>query len=284
MAEKDTATKKRARKLADRLLLVGIAIALVAPFAILYALNGETPAVCQSGADLALMADEEELLVTRGLTDADLIELDRFTQLKELQLHYSDITDAGMPHLSKHTGMERLILSAETISDRGIVEIAPMVELHELMLLGCTRVTPAGLGFVPRLPKLKVLVLHRLAGINDEFGPILAKCTTLERLELQSLRSISDAIIADVARLMNLRALAIDLCPEITQAVVPLIAGMTNLESLSLIGLDTLTDEMLLELAKLKNLKKLNLPEHAKLTKEGVAKLKQLLPGCEFNV
>jgi hypothetical protein len=280
----DGATKQRARKVLDKLLLVGIAVAIIAPIAVLYAMHKDPPNVCQSGEDLALLDEDEELVVTKGLTDADVTQLDRFTSLRDLQLHFSDVTDAGMPHVGRHTGLRHLVLAADGISDKGIIEIAPLVELEDLALMGCTKVTTAGLAFLPKFAGLKVLLLHRLAAVDDGMGATLLRCKALERLELQNLRGITDRTMAEIAKMNWLTGLAIELCPQITNESVKLMAGMANLESLSLIGVDTLTDEVMLELAKLKKLKQLNLPERSKISKEALDQLKAALPGCKFNL
>ena len=279
----DTGTGKTARKVIDKLIVVGLAVLLVAPFAIYYALQNDAPEICESGEDLKKMSGDETLVVTRALKDEDMTELDRFENLRELELHYSDITDAAIPHIIRHTGLTRLVLHSIALTDAGIAQLRALTGLKKLILIGCLDATAIGLEFLPELPELEHLVLHQLGGVNDAIGPILAKCPKLTIIELENMRGLHDSLCNELSSMSNLRTLTLDLCPNIGDAGVRELTKLTQLERLSLHGLDTMTDASLPEVAKLKNLKLLNLPVRAILSQQAIEKLKLELPGCEFN-
>ncbi|MCA8946529.1 MAG: hypothetical protein KDB29_09915, partial [Planctomycetes bacterium] len=88
------------KKLKDKLILLGLAVLIVAPFAIYWGISRQAPDVAGSGSDLSLLDSGDKLIVSQGLSDDDLDELARFENLEELQLHYSKITDAGMPKIA----------------------------------------------------------------------------------------------------------------------------------------------------------------------------------------
>jgi hypothetical protein len=279
----ETDTRRRARKIADKLLVVGIAIALVAPFAYLYASQRDAPLICRSAADIELYPADEPEIIAAGLGDEDLEALDRFEALGSLQIQTGHFTDAGMVHVGRHTGLTRLILESDEVSDAGVNELRMLQALEELSLMGFQRVTAEGLDFVHVCGRMRTLVLYRLSQVDDSFGATLAKCTGLERLEIQNLRLITDAIVADIARLPKLRVLALDLCGRLTQNCIEPILGMAQLEELSLHGVDSLTDETMLRLASLKNLRKLQLPVRAELSSQAIEQLRREMPNCKIE-
>ncbi|MCB9894566.1 MAG: hypothetical protein H6839_08965 [Planctomycetes bacterium] len=271
------------RTVRDKLLLVALAVLIVAPFAVYFAVSGDSKDVCESAEDLRKMADDEPLVVTRALKDDDLAELDRFTNLQDLQLHYSDITDAGVPHIARHSEMKRLVLHATKLTDTGARRLAGLTGLEELVLIGCIGVTSDGLKFLPDMPKLKQLVLHQLPEVDDGIGETVAQCHALESLEFEVMRGITNKTVFAIASLTQLRVLVLDLCPNVTDEAIVAVAAMEGLETLSLEGADEMTDASLPGLQRLKKLKKLNLPVRAKLSKAAIDNLKAALPDCQFN-
>ena len=92
--------KTPAAKLKDKLILVVIAVLLVAPVAVFFALQRDVPLVAESADDLDMYSSDETLLVTRGLSDVDMPALERFEDLQNLELHYSELTDTGVSELA----------------------------------------------------------------------------------------------------------------------------------------------------------------------------------------
>ena len=112
------------KKLKDKLILLGLAVLIVAPFAIYWGISRQAPDVAGSGSDLSLLDSGDKLIVSQGLSDDDLDELARFENLEELQLHYSKITDAGMPKIAGCKTLKRLILMSVHVTDNGVDELA----------------------------------------------------------------------------------------------------------------------------------------------------------------
>jgi len=274
----------RRRKVLDKLILIGVAVAIVAPIAVFYSLQASPPAVCQSADDLDMYPADEELIVSRGLSDADAAALDRFEALRELQLHYSHLSDAGMAHVGRHTGLLRLVLYAEDVTDAGLAHLGELTALEDVSISACSGVTAQGLFFLADCEQLTSLLLYRLSAVDDGLGPLLGRCRKLQRLELQSLREVSDLTVAHIVKLPAVTALRLELCPRITAASVDGIVSMSGLQELSLLGVDTLKDSDLAKLARLKSLRKLDLPHRAGLSPEAIQKLKADLPECEINL
>ncbi|MCA8910349.1 MAG: hypothetical protein KDB82_01485, partial [Planctomycetes bacterium] len=143
--------RTKVRTLKDKLILLGLAVLIVAPFAVFFGISRQPPKVSKSASDLDKYPDDEKVLVTQGLKDEDVDALERFDQLEDLQLHYSNLTDAGLPKIAEHTTLKRLVLGAIHVSDAGVSKLAALVNLEELILIGAEGITSDGLSFLPKL-------------------------------------------------------------------------------------------------------------------------------------
>jgi len=97
------------------------------------------------------------------LGDRSLQSFARLPNLEFLNVSGNDFTDAGLAALAGHPQLKRLHIGGaqkmSSISDAGIVHLAQSPQLEELGL-ALTRVTPAGLKPLQKLPNLRTLSLH----------------------------------------------------------------------------------------------------------------------------
>ncbi len=97
-------------------------------------------------------------LAGESTTDADLVHLQGFRQLRGLQLQKSNITDAGMVNLQGLTQLESLRLDNTKVTDAGLLYLQGLRHLQYLEL-DCTKVTDAGLLHLQGLRQLQTLYL-----------------------------------------------------------------------------------------------------------------------------
>ena len=57
------------------------------------------------------------------VTDAGLVYLKRFPQLKKLSLFQKQVTDSGIPYLRVLSNLEQLLISGTKITDAGAKEL-----------------------------------------------------------------------------------------------------------------------------------------------------------------
>jgi hypothetical protein len=122
-----------------------------------------------------------------GTNDADLDQLQAFSNLRTLNLYGTDITDMGLQHLESLTKLQTLHLSNTAITDAGLPHLQKLVELRELGLYH-THVTDRGL---PYLASLKGLAILSLSGnqITDEGLAQLKVMRNLRHLQLNDTRA-----------------------------------------------------------------------------------------------
>jgi Leucine-rich repeat (LRR) protein len=104
------------------------------------------------------------------VTDAGLASLNGLTQLEDLDLSGNNITAAGLQHLKGLSQLEWLDLSEMKITDAGLVNLRELAQL-DFLDLGNTQVTDAGLANLKGLTRLKQVNLSGVrvtdAGIKD---------------------------------------------------------------------------------------------------------------------
>ncbi|MBK8205940.1 MAG: hypothetical protein IPK87_03995 [Planctomycetes bacterium] len=276
--------KSISRVIVDKVLLLGLAVVILAPIVAGFVLlaPGHTGMVT-SHAELEDVSDEEELVVSRNLGDDALGELARLKNLRELQLHYSDITDVGMKRVGACGTLHKLVLTAEHVTDGGLAHLGNLKLLQELILAGMPAITDDGLACLAELPELRRLSIIRCPGIGPHLGKKLAGLK-LEFLDLEQCRAVGDEAATGIAKLLDLKHLNLNFCEALGDEGIGQLAALPNLEVLTLHGVSRMSDVALTAIARLKSLKVLHLPLHtAPISSAGIEKLKAALPGCEIN-
>ena len=276
-----TDSKPRSAKIKDKLILLGIAVLIVAPVAAFFALQREVPLVAESADDLDLYASDETLIVTRGLKDEDMHALERFENLQNLELHYSELTDAGVSEIAKHPGLKRLVLSSRIATDASFSKLAALTELEELVLLGCLEVTTDGLTWVGDLQNLHTLTMYQCTLVDDRFAEVLQGCPKLAHVSLENSLTLTNESCFALAKIKTLTYVNLDMSVKIGHDGVVALAGLPNLESLHLHGADSLTDATLVELQRAKKLKLLHLPLKTEFSPGALETLRKTLSECK---
>ena len=198
------------------------------------------------------------------------------------------ITLEGLTPIAKMTSLETLMLSCEGLTDEWLEPVGSLKGLKSLTLSGNRELTGDG---VKHLAGLTELVELRLGDtqVGDEGAALIAGLPELEILELKR-ADVTDAGVAHLKGLLNLRELQLsgrgtnfdEIYSGITDASMEVIKGMTQLEILNL-GSTKITDAGLAQLGALKNLETLVIVSSNKVTDEGVAKFKEMVPECEVH-
>jgi internalin A len=139
----------------------------------------------------------------RALTDTGLVNLERLSYLRELELEGASITDASLTHVKKLTRLKRLSLRNTLITDAGLVHIMDLPRLQNLDL-SHTAVTDAGLAHLKDMTNLRDLNLSETA-VTDA-GLAHLKGMTFLDLDLRS-TAVTDVGIADLMGVAKPRAL-----------------------------------------------------------------------------
>ena len=90
-------------------------------------------------------------------SNADLLHLQAFSSLGELDLFGTKITDEGMAHLSQLTSLTDLNLANTEVTDEGLIHLQRLTNLKTLAL--GRQVTDKGLESLPGLSNLETLFL-----------------------------------------------------------------------------------------------------------------------------
>ena len=205
------------------------------------------------------------------VTDAELAQLQVFTQLRTLDLNDTQITNNGLLHLKELRTLEVLKLNATKLTDSGLTHLAEMSNLHTLEL-GGTRVSDAGLKLLADLPRLRFFSV----GFTHAYGEWLtffSSRVALEALDFSG-PQVTDESLRDIAGFSGLRWLDLSET-RITDEGLSQLKGLSRLHTLNLaatgitgIGLRHLHDQKQLHSldllrtpitdASLKNLAKLS--------------------------
>ncbi|MCA9126219.1 MAG: hypothetical protein KDB22_04000 [Planctomycetales bacterium] len=131
------------------------------------------------------------------------------------------ITDANVSNLAQLVWLEDLRLNETTLSNRGLATLAASLrELHTLDLSE-TRISSSGLAALSALPKLRILKITGLPGIDESAAERLLDLRQLEVLDL-TLSNIGAAGVAKLSGHPNLKRLflgGVDLTQEQLEAM-----------------------------------------------------------------
>ena len=155
--------------------------------------------------------------------DADLADLPRLRQLKQITLCGSQVTDEALRIVCQIDGLEYLVSEHAQVTDEGLRHIGRLRSLRVLDLTGA-RITDAGLAHIAHLPQLATLRLDDTA-ITDRAVSHLRSMPALSRLSL-SRTFISDLGFVYLCDFQNLTALYL-LETQVTEEEVDRIGSAT---------------------------------------------------------
>jgi Leucine Rich repeat len=239
-----------------------------------------------------------------GIHSEGIGQLAQCPGLSNISLYGQFVSDA---HLKAIPLGDRLrifqLLRTPNVGDEGVSALANLKGLEYLDIYSAPKVTNSGIAALSQLQHLKSLNILGTA-MTDGALPDIGKLTNLEFLRLDG-HPISDAGVTALVGLKNLRYLQL-LETRITNAAMGTIGKFSELEDLGLSytqvgdeglnhlkGLSKLamlelietqvTDEGLLQLKDMQSLRYLNVSLGQGVSREGVLRLKQFLPKCQFD-
>jgi internalin A len=146
-----------------------------------------------------------------GATDpllAEMAEVESLTvNLEQLDLCDSQITDAGLLHIAEFRQLKALDIGFNPITNDGLTQLAP---LDELLYLGLdvTEVTDDGLAALGKFPQLYRVSLYS-DDITDRGAKSLATLPSLGELDLADTQ-VTNAGLAELAKMPSLIRLRLD--------------------------------------------------------------------------
>jgi len=168
----------------------------------------------------------------RDISDADLGELARFSQLKMLSVTLeSKVTGAGLKKLAGLQHLQKVDLWNSEVTDEGLKGVGSLKHLRSLSLQA-TQITGSGMKELVGLEELRELNL----GVTQITSDGLKKIAGLKRLESLSLwhaRDVNDDSLKSLAGSSKLRTLVLD-GTGVTDQGMNNLKSWKQLESLSL--------------------------------------------------
>lgn len=172
--------------------------------------------------------------------DDALGRLERFRNLRSLDISSDRITDGAFRHLGKLTNLNRITIDSPRpltldgrlkINGSGLKDLAGLKKLKSLGILDCP-IDDAGMRNLKGLSLEELDLRH--AVITDRGIEAISDMTTLERLAFAD-TAITDKAFIDLAKLQNLRVLSVAGAPGIQGTRLKEISGLKNLEFLYLL-------------------------------------------------
>jgi hypothetical protein len=126
------------------------------------------------------------------VTDAGLVHFAGLTQLRSLNLAYTNVTDAGLVHIKGLSQLRDLSLGHTNVSGPGLVHTKTMKNL-QFLSLAQTPILDTGLEHIKDLKQLCVLYLGHTA-VSDSGLRHLRALTQLQELDLICTSTTADGI------------------------------------------------------------------------------------------
>ncbi|KAK8595165.1 hypothetical protein V6N13_016069 [Hibiscus sabdariffa] len=199
-----------------------------------------------------------ELVNSQRLTDVSL-EAFRDCALQDLHLgDYPSVNDNWMDVISSQgSSLLSVDLSGSDITDPGLIYLKNCMNLQDLNLNYCDRISDRGLKNISGLTKLKSLTFRRNSAITAQGMIALSGLVNLLKLDLEKCPGIHGGLI-HIKGMTKLESLSIKWCNCITDADMKPLSGLTNLKSLQ-VSCSKVTDFGITYLKGLQRLSVLNL-------------------------
>lgn len=240
--------------------------------------------------ELARLSDLERLdLSHTRISDEGMLNLRSTPKIQELKLFYSEwITDQGMRAIKEWKHLRRLDVRGTRISD-GTLEIVGNLTGLEALDIAHTEVTDVGLENLITLVHLKELSLGK--GRLSNSGLVkLRMLPTLTSLDISGARSTSpdnpngrgasatlpEETVKAIAELKELRILNLGFS-AVNAGHLRILSSLENVEKLGAQGCARIDDAALAQLAQWKSLKFLDVQEDP-ITEKGLDELQKAKP------
>ena len=202
------------------------------------------------------------------VTDISLPYIGQLLQLQSLDLTDCGITDAGLPYVQFLVNLRHLVLD-NCWHLTTLEPLRPLLELEQLSVKDCSRLTDDGVQSIGTLPRLLVLDLSGCYSLSDNLHfegwrrlqkLVLSYCTLMavDRFQHENLllldlggTSIADRGLEQLGSLKQLQALNLNDCSEITDQGLHHLRGLIHLRYLNLNLCSSITDAGLCSLETL---------------------------------
>lgn len=189
-------------------------------------------------------------------TDANVAELHKLADLRDVSVSGYGVTDKCIPSLLRIKHLSSLNLYSTSITSQGLSRLSQAKTLQQLFLYGDS-VTDAHLKRLGTFPSLQKLQVFR-APISDRGIKSIGSVTSLQELQIGSTSTVTDKGILHLARLTDLECLILLDC-DLTDVSMTAISEMTELKALW-IHAAAITDDGFRHLNTLKNIEVLQIP------------------------
>ncbi|MCL2347558.1 MAG: hypothetical protein FWC50_04775 [Planctomycetaceae bacterium] len=242
---------------------------------------------------LAKLTDLESIDFYGPITEESLLEFKPLTKLKKAVFENTLITDVvlemlaeNMPGLTflnirrsdqlnddsldiiaKMKNLKTLELLYNSFTGFGMGALEPLEQLEVLDLRGCMKIDNYGLECLEGLPKLKVLKLR--CAITDAGIENLAKCPSLQSVDIQDSPEITDETCEHLVKIPQLRDVNFFRL-GLTDAGLKKLEG-SKIQRFMIRDNGKVTDEGIAVLKTLPELNRVSIYEQAHITDEGLA-------------
>jgi hypothetical protein len=160
--------------------------------------------------------------------DEVLSHVDKWTNLRFLNIAESEITDRGLNYLSENTSLDDLRVADTAVTGKAI---AALKCLHHLQRFeaGMLKEAPDLLKALRGSTSLQILTM-RCSDLTDNDLRSLSKITSLKNIDISENRKITDKGL-QYLNLPNLRGLAVRQC-AITEASFPFLKSLPSLKAI----------------------------------------------------
>lgn len=212
-------------------------------------------------------------LADTDITDIAVKDLSRFKKLYEINLDHTKITDRALQYLGKRKFLVHLSLKGTSITDQGLKELENLQHLTYLSLAQCKNITKTGITYLKRLPKLHKLNISR-TNLNLED---IEDLTNLSLLTYEY-KNLSGRDVDILFRLKKLKHLTLT-GATFEKGDILRLAKLPEIEIVNVLGVKGVSKE---DIAKFRQLRddvlvqdtlpyKKNLPKNYSFKRDGVA-------------
>lgn len=219
-----------------------------------------------------------ELSLPMAMSDEGLAAVNRFTQLRKLDVSGSPVTDKGLQSLRDLHGLESLDATSTKITGAGLENLVGLKRLS----LTDAKITAKNCASLASLRALQYLSLSGTP-VDGDCLKYLRGLQHLEELDAGSTR-ITNESLQHLDTLPSLRSLNVSGCSAIDDGAARYLGKLVTLEQLTLVGTG-ITEAALPEFRGLTQLRSLYLPNVSGRIgqSEQLKKLRQALPKCDIS-
>lgn len=192
------------------------------------------------------------------------------------------LTGADWEMIFESSAPLHLNLSDTDLTDMDMKQLAGL-DLRELRIGNCNKITDAGLACLKNMTQLTLLDLQRCRQISDSGLAHLKNLIHLETLHLRECDRITDLGVACFKNCVKLRFIDLYGCERLTDNAMTSLKGLTKLQRIDLAWCRKITGFGLSHLKKLSDLKEISLAGCRLIREEDLDSFHHALPNCRIT-